>query len=224
MNIAELVNSANKLFLGGDAEAAIREYRRLLGVRPDDPIIKENLALALISRGLFNEAEEALKDCPNSGSAHNLLGNIYFYKSDFLKAKLYYEKAVGLDPNCGDAWSNLGNVYFEFKEFNRAGDCCKRAVETNPGNSYWYSGLGKALLAQGKAESAVEAYKKALEINPGLEGVKRILCGIYEGLVRAKFLSNDYAGAYGLYKDCRKFYTEADLKNYPNLYRIGKLH
>lgn len=220
MNIAEQVNLANELFLKGDVDSALREYRNALRLKPDDTIIRENMALALIAKGLYDEAEGLLGNDPITGAGNNLLGNIYFYKRDFLKAKGYYEKSVELDTNCGDAWSNLGNIHCESKEFNKAEDCYRRAVEIDPGNPYWHTSLGKALLVQGKVEQAIKSYKKALSINPGLDGVKEILCDIYNRLAGIKLLANDYVGAYSLYEECKRNCPDVDLTKYPNLSRL----
>lgn len=220
MNIANRVNLANQLFLKGSVDAAIKEYRCTLSLKPDDQIIKENLALALTTKGRLDEAEELLKGSLNSGSSCNLLGNIYFYKKDYIKAKEYYERGLELEPRLGDAWSNLGNVYLELKNYNMTEDCYRRSVQTAPDNPFWHSNLGKVLLMQGKVELAIESYKKCLAINPGLKDIQEVLCNIYDKLVGGKLLLNDYTGAYGLYTECKKNCPDIDLSKYPNLRRI----
>lgn len=220
MNIAQQVNLANQLFLKGNVDEALKEYKNAYKLKPDDIIIRENMALVLIAKGKYNEAEELLGDNPNYGSACNLLGNIYFYKRDLLNAKIQYEKAVSMDPNCGDAWSNLGNIYFEFKEFNKAEDCCKRSVEINPNNPYWHINLGKALLAQNKLEQAIESYKKTISIDPGIKGIKEILCNVYNKLAGIKLLKADYIGVHALYEECKKSCPDVDFSKYPDLFRF----
>lgn len=219
-DIAVCVNQANQLLLEGSVDEAIKGYRYVLKLKPDDLIIKENLALALTSKGLYDEARELLVDNPDSGSRCNLLGNIYFYKKDFLKAKEYYEKAIGLDPNCGDAWSNLGNISCEFKEFGKAEDCYRWAVGIDSSNPYWHSNLAKAQLLQNKIEPAIESYKRALLINPGLRDVAETLCNIYNRLAGIKLLANDYIGACSLYEECKKNCHGVDLTKYSNLLRF----
>lgn len=214
------INQVNQLLLEGKVDEAIKGYRYALSLKPDDLIIRENLALALITKGLYDEARELLGNNPDSDSGCNLLGNIYFYKRDFLKAKEYYEKAIGLDSKCGDAWSNLGNIFCEFKEFGKAEDCYRRAVEIGPSNPYWHTNLAKALLLQNKIEPAIESYKKALSINPGLKDVAETLCNIYNRLAGVKLLANDYTGAYSLYEECKKACPAVDLRRYPNLLRF----
>lgn len=205
-NISVFVNQANQLFLEGKTDEALEKYRYALSLKPDDLIIKENLSLALISKGEFGEAEMLIKEIltKNSGhsSAYNLLGNIYFYKRDFQRAKEYYEKAVELDSNSGDAWSNLGNVFFETAQMGKAEECYRRAVKINPDNPYWHGNLGRVLVRQDKPELAAEAYKNALKINPGLDDYKKILCGIYS--ILGDRLQKD-----GKFENAGKFYKEA---------------
>lgn len=214
------INQANQLLLEGKVDEAIRGYRYALSLKPEDLIIKENLALALIAKGMYDDAEGLLGNNPNSGSGCNLLGNIYFYKKDFLKAKEYYEKAIELDSSCGDAWSNLGNISCEFKEFGKAEDCYRRAVGIDSSNPYWHSNLAKALLLQNKIEPAIESYKKALSINSGLKDIIEILCNIYNRLAGIRLLANDYIGACSLYEECKKNCPGVDLSKYPNLLRL----
>lgn len=220
MDIANQVNLANQLLLKGKVDEALKEYRSALSLKPDDVIIRENMALALISKGEYTEAERLLGHNPDSSSACNLLGNIYFYKRDFILAKKYYEKAIEINPREGDAWSNLGNVFFEMKEWNKAEECHRRSVEINPNNPYWYINLGKVFLKEEKLEQAIDAYKKALLVNPGLEEVKMILCNIYNGLAGAMLLKNDYTGAYNVYSECKKNCPGVDLVKYSNLLRF----
>lgn len=203
-NIFAHVNLANLLLLKGNTDDAIKEYEYAKGLRPEDLAIRENLALALINKGEYVRAEieinELLKINSNFPSAYNLLGNIYFLKRDFQKAKRYYEMAIELDADLGDARSNLGNVYFEWNSFNKAEECYRRAVQINPNNSYWYGNLGKALIKQEKFELAIESYKKALEIGPELKDYKKILCSIY--IILGERLKNkrDLEGAYIFYE------------------------
>lgn len=220
MNIVDCVNLANQLLLKGKMDEAIKEYRSALSLKPDDAVIKENMALALISKGEYNEAEKLLENSANSPSACNLLGNIYFYKKDYKKAKGYYEMAIEINPREGDAWSNLGNIFFEMKKWNRAEECHRRSVEIDKNNPYWHMNLGKALLKEEKLELAIDAYKRALKLNSGLEEVKVILCNIYNGLAGVMLLENDYAGAYSLYKECKKNCPGVDLIKYSNLLRF----
>lgn len=220
MNIKERLHRINQLFIKGNVGTAIEQYKILLSENPDDHIIKENLALALTAIGKLDEAEGFLKDISNSSNAYNLLGNIYFYRRNYLKAKEYYEKAIELDQNCGDAWSNLGNIYLESNEYTKAEDCYKKAIQLNPKNPFWHSNLGKTLSIQGKIEEAIEAYKNCLTINPGLKDIQNILCNIYNELAGTKLLANDYMGAYAIVMECKKFCPDMDLTRYPNLRRI----
>lgn len=212
-NISIFVNQANQLFLEGKTDEALEKYRYALSLKPDDLIIKENLSLALISKGEFGEAEILIKEIlaknSNHSSAYNLLGNIYFYKSDFQRAKEYYEKAVELDSNSGDAWSNLGNVFFETAQMGKAEECYRRSVEINPKNPFWHGNLGKVLFGQDRLEPAVESYKKAVMINPALDDFRKILCGIYSILGNKLQKKGDMEGAGKFYKEA----LELDNKN-----------
>lgn len=205
-NIFAHVNMANILLIKGYVDRAIEEYRHAERLKPNDLVVKENLALALISKGSYNEAEieiKAILDINHThSSAYNLLGNIYFYKRGFHSAKENYERAILLNPDMGDAWSNLGNIYFELEEYNKAEDCYRKSVQINPNNPYWLGNFGKVLFRQGKSELSIESYKKALEINPNLDDIKKSLYNIY--IILGEQLLKE-----GNPKDASKYYEEA---------------
>lgn len=219
-NVFAHVNLANILFLKGNVGNALKEYKYTLRLKPDDLVIKENFALALISKGMYDEAETGIKEIlkinPNHSSAYNLLGNIYFYKRDFNSAKNYYEKAIELDSKLGDAWSNLGNVYFELGEFKKAEESYRHSVELNPKNPYWHGNLGKALLKQEKLELAVDSYKKALTINPGVDDIKKVLISIYIMLGERLEKEGNLEGASTIYKEV----LGLDRKNIPLYHKL----
>jgi tetratricopeptide (TPR) repeat protein len=182
-NVFGHVNLANIFFLKGDVGKAIDIYRYALKIKPDDLLVRENLSLALIGKGMLSDAEkeinEILKVKPDSGSAYNLLGNIYFYKKEFNNAKEYYEKVTKLVPTVGDGWSNLGNVYFELGDLNKAEACYHTAIQLNPKNPYWHTNLGRVLIKQSRIDEAIDSYKKALEINPSMNDIKQVLLSMY---------------------------------------------
>jgi tetratricopeptide (TPR) repeat protein len=132
------------------------------------------------------------------------LGNIFFYKKDFVTARKHYEEAVKINPQLCDPWNNLGNICFEQGDFIKAEEFYSNAVRCSPNNPYFHGGLGKALLKQDKLDLAIASYKKALEINPNLSDIKKVLINIYIILGERQQQSGDMEKACEYFQEATK--------------------
>lgn len=119
-------------------------------------------------RKAYPELMEAIRLDPDNASYYLVLGTLYLYNREFLKAESEISKALDLDPNLGDARNNLGLVYVEQGRLNEAIAEFKKAV----GNlSYQtaevaYFNLGRANFLVGSYPEAVEALRRSLTILP----------------------------------------------------------
>ena len=124
------------LFNKGDLAGAIREYSRVIAIKPDDYRAHNNLGLALASiwdlDGAIREYRLALAIKPDFPEAHNCLGNAYLNKGDLDAAIREYQQALSANPNFPEALNNLG----------------------------------LALSSKGDLDGAIREYQQALAINP----------------------------------------------------------
>jgi len=97
----------------GNIDEAIVHYRELIRLSPSADG-RNNLAVALMARGEYEEAAEqllkAIQDDPGNARAYNNYGVILMQKGDTDAARLQFEKSLRLDPNYENARSNLALI------------------------------------------------------------------------------------------------------------------
>lgn len=123
------------LFMQGDLEGAIREFREAIRLSPDSPVPHNNVAMALHLQDHFPEA----------------------------KAELLI--AIELDPSYAAAWSNLGFVLFDHGDLAAAVERWKAGVQLDPKMPSAWGGLAIGLLAMGYVDQAAQSYRQALELD-----------------------------------------------------------
>ncbi len=89
----------------GDYQAAIRDYRKVLELRPEMMEAKVNLGAALSHAGQYDEAiamyESALPSLSFKNPVLINLGLAYYKKGDFAHARTQFEAVHRLEPNNG---------------------------------------------------------------------------------------------------------------------------
>lgn len=123
------------LFMQGDLEGAIREFRDAIRLSPDSPVPHNNVGMALHLKDHFSEAQTEL-----------LI-------------------AIELEPSYAAAWSNLGFVLFEHGDLAAAVERWKVSVQLDPSMPSAWGGLAIGLLAMGHVEQAAHSYRQALELD-----------------------------------------------------------
>jgi Tfp pilus assembly protein PilF len=95
---------------------ALAAFEGALAIRPRHVAALNGRALALQGVGRLEEAERELATAlaldPASATTHSNLGNLYFRRNEYDRARDEYEIAVRLDPDHADAHNNLGSAYF----------------------------------------------------------------------------------------------------------------
>jgi tetratricopeptide (TPR) repeat protein len=113
-------------------------YRHTLQIAPGNRIVHYNLALVLIAKGVYPEAEEHLREAVrlrgDYAEAHNNLGNLLAMRGDREGALAEYRTAVRHDPSLAPAWDNLGLLLQAGGDRAGARDAFMRAVNISPGN------------------------------------------------------------------------------------------
>lgn len=117
---------------------------------------------------------------------YNILGQVYYYQSDFQTTEKYFRKYLELATLyqdtllIGSANTNLGAVYFEMGDFDKSLEHDLRAakIQESLGNKLGYANalqnIAIGLKYRDEFEKAIEYYKMALPIYhdiPNLKGV-----------------------------------------------------
>lgn len=107
----QLKERIKKLLATQQLASAVRAYRQLIKLEPDNADTVANMAILLDQMGASEEAEAAFKKAvsidPNSAEAHNGLGVVYAKRGEYQKARQEWERALELKPNSAGTLSNL---------------------------------------------------------------------------------------------------------------------
>jgi tetratricopeptide (TPR) repeat protein len=118
-------------------DEAIRQYRRVLEIKPDYPEANYNLGRVLLLDGDLDEAMACL------------------------------DKTAGGSPDSMARWYNLGNEFLQERDWACAIVCYRQAIKINPRSADAYANLGVVLSRKGEIKEAIDSWQEALEINPG---------------------------------------------------------
>ena len=149
-----------------DAEA---EFRKASELRPHDPLLLTNLAIALIQQeGKEAEAQALLErvaaEDPEYAPAHFNLGLLVARQGDFERAVPHFSKAAELVPD------ELYTRYYLGTSLARTGhepegiDALRDALERDPTHVSTLYALGRLLLQQGQSEEGVALINRSQEI------------------------------------------------------------
>lgn len=175
----------------GDMDAAIREYRAFLKLKPNSLEARANLGAALARNGHFDEAiaeyKLALKTTPsNPGVSYNLA--LAYYKSGDLagaaKELSALRALVGEQPQ---VTLLLADTYLQLDQNARVIELLTPAAETAPSDMGIAYLLGSALIREKRVEEGQRYLDKILRNGESAEAL--LLLGT------AKLTAGDFAGA-----------------------------
>lgn len=118
-------------------ESALEVARGAVQAFPDDPVLRNTLAVLLELTGDPAGAERMLRQALDEDATipqlSKNLGDICYRSGRFDQATENYERAVRLAPDLGDdIYFRLGNLAFRRRDLARARECWERAVALNP--------------------------------------------------------------------------------------------
>lgn len=193
-SVEDLFVEAEAAEESGDLPKAVRAYRRILELAPDDPRAARELAriapfrrdkppapdavptdemealLDLYKAGRFDatieQAEGLLVRYPAAANIANLIGIAHARERRFDKAADAFARATAMKPDYAEAHHHLGSALLEQRRVAEAVAAYEMAVATRPDFYAAIGSLGNALKVQGRAEEAVAAFRRALAIRP----------------------------------------------------------
>ncbi|MEE9203857.1 MAG: tetratricopeptide repeat protein [Nitrospirales bacterium] len=123
------------LFLLGDLEGSVREFRDAIRLSPEIPAPHNNLGMALHAQG------------------------------EFTGARVEFLEAIRLNPRYAPARSNLGFVFFERGDLGSAVEHWQAAVRLDQHLASPRAGLALGLFTFGNVDQAVQSYSHALRLD-----------------------------------------------------------
>jgi serine/threonine protein kinase len=111
--------------------------------------------------------KEVLALDPQEAEAHNNIGVCLAEQGHFAEAVEYCLKAVSIRPGYAEAWANLGGFYEHLKQYPEGLNASDRAIVLKPEWAEAHSNRGANLIGLGRLTEAVASIEKALKIDPG---------------------------------------------------------
>jgi tetratricopeptide (TPR) repeat protein len=136
-----------------DAEGALRTAREGVAAYPNNPVLQNNLAVLLESRGDIEGAEAMLRAALAEDAAlpqvSKNLADILYRNGRYDEAAEAYERAAKLNPELGDdLYFKLGNIAYKRRDHARARESWAQATSLNPGHQLARANLEMLDLAQ----------------------------------------------------------------------------
>ncbi len=150
-------------------DAALREFRTTLAMKPDGSVL---LGYLLIEMGIsyyhleqYDNAistwQEALRHEPDNAEVLNDLAMAFLKKKRFADARAYAERALTIDPSMADTWNTLGQIQLAQGDPEGAIRSLLLALEKEPdvASRYWdvieiFEKTGRDALAREYADRA----------------------------------------------------------------------
>ena len=85
---------------------------------------------------------------------------------NYIKAELFFKKAISIKPDYAEAWVNLGLAVKDQGRLDNAIEAFKKAISIKPDFAEAYNNMGTVLKDLEKLDEAIEAFKKAISIKP----------------------------------------------------------
>jgi Flp pilus assembly protein TadD len=107
------------------------------------------------------------------------VGQAFLSKNDFVRAELFFEKAVSLSPQSIDFIDKLAQAKIMLNKLDEAIVLLNNNLKTNNKQEGSYVNLGFAYLKQNNIAAAKNNYNKALALNPDNEQALLNLAAVY---------------------------------------------
>lgn len=163
-------NLGNVLQRLGRAEAAESQYRACVAARPDHVEAWNNLAVALLRRGAYEEACEAARSGLGAGASVELetnLGLALEHAGHGDEARAAYERAIAAsgerDPR---PLTNLGSLLNRAGDVEKALEAHRAAARLAPDDADSHFNVAATLDDLGRLDEAVREYEAAVRLRP----------------------------------------------------------
>jgi tetratricopeptide (TPR) repeat protein len=165
--LREIETRLNKAAL----ERIALSYRRLIGQRPEDWLLREKHAEFLLecgdhARAAEQEYERIVAGLPHHYNAWAQLGILKGRRNDLDGAIEACREAIRLQPYSADAHYTLGLSYQKTGKTDAAIDSYSRVVEVRPSYGPAWNNLAGLTYSQGRVDEAIATYRRGLEILP----------------------------------------------------------
>jgi len=172
MHHEDILKKGVALLSSGHHREAIRHFRDVLFIRPNDPLANYNCGIALYGIGDYSGAascyRNALGYLPNWIEAHHNLGQAYEALNHFANAIAAYEAALKIKPDYFPSAYCLSLLLRQAGDDRKALAAIQIAVRSRPDSAEALCTLGMIYREQNRFVEAMVCLDQALRINPDL--------------------------------------------------------
>ncbi len=165
MNPREVYTAAVAALRAGRWDEAERDFRQLLAVQPEHPILLNGLGVVLASQRRHQEAipvfRWAVQLHPTNAEVLHNLGGSLLNQGQADEAIACFRRALALGASFPAVHHNLGEALKGQRQPAEAAESYRRALALNPRFGPAWLGLGVVLAAQGLIPEAREAFHQA---------------------------------------------------------------
>src|SRR6185437_9914939 len=166
----------------GEHAEALGHYLELLKIKPRHLLARNNLGVALLSLGRYQEAAEQFRRAA-SGQAAYLdaqynLGVALRLTGQIVESEQPLRRALSLDPRHIEARVDLGTTLVLLSRLSDARACFDRALQVAPRHTGALVGLGHVARLEGRFEDAEALFKRALVVDNRMPVAWAALAGL----------------------------------------------
>jgi arylsulfatase A-like enzyme/Tfp pilus assembly protein PilF len=173
IEIFNLITSARRASLEGNAESAIAKFNQTLERDPKNVEAQFMLGNDYYKNARYEEALASFKKAvelnPDYDFAQIKLADTYRKMGKIDEALLTFEHILRKKRDHTQVLYQIGQIYLEKAEPDRALKYFERALKTQTDPSWIYNGIGIAHLQKQELDKAEEYFQKALELNPEIK-------------------------------------------------------
>ena len=167
---AKLFQMGHELQQSGRVREAIGCYERAIQADGEVPEAHNNLAIALLTLGQFDDAaaalEKALRLRPDYAAALDNLGHVRAHFGQHDEAVILYERAAAAEPTNAEIYVHLGVALSVVLRYTEAQAAFEEAIRLAPRHAGAYNGLGVAFDQLNRTDDAIASFRAALAANP----------------------------------------------------------
>ncbi len=192
-------NLGSFLSAHGDANEAIADFRKALGIWPNQSKDHNNLGKALVQKGRIAEAmdhfQTALRVSPDDPDTESNIGAASLQQGDADEAISHLRRAVEKWPRHAQGHINLGNALLQNREIDAAIAEYEKTLALPFDHAESHYSIGTALRQKGDVEEAIVHYRKALELRPDYANAHNNLANALRQQGRTEEAVHEYEAA-----------------------------
>jgi tetratricopeptide (TPR) repeat protein len=167
----DLVQAAEAAIKNQNYPLAEELLKRVLDKEPKHKDVRRQLGWTLYIQQKYDDAITALREQtkinPFDNYSYNLMGRVYWSKSNHQEAEVAFRKQLEITPLDPSAKANLAQLLVDWRKYKEAIPELEQAISLNPDSQGLYISLGRAYLHTGDTAKGIEWLDKAVKLEPG---------------------------------------------------------